>query len=300
MMQLEPGQQSALVLQPPHAGTHWFVKHTKGGPDPLGLGTHGMPLQQSALEAHEPPGLTHWASLQRGTPRLSCLQVSLTSQLPLQQSHDALQEVFESLHTAPLGLHPVEFWQTPTVFGATIEQVDGPPWGMLGLPTDPQQSVSFVQRSPMTWQPLAGWHTETPVGPNGAQSRLQHAPPQPGRPPSFTMAPEQSVPSTAVQFAPPPDGWLQVPSVAPVATVQMPPQQSSPVWHTSPFWPQNEETAHTAPWQSPEQQSDAFAQELPSVVQPPGLSVAHVPPVQVPLQHCDPDAQALPFDVHAG
>jgi hypothetical protein len=150
MTQLEPGQQSALVLQSPQVGTHWFEKQTNGGPEELGFGTHGAPLQQSALEAHEPPGLTHCDSLQRGTPRLSCLQVSSFSQLPLQQSHDALHEVVASLQTAPFGLQPVGFWQTPTVLGGTIPQVDGPPWGMFGLPTDPQQSVSFVQRSPTT------------------------------------------------------------------------------------------------------------------------------------------------------
>ncbi len=299
MMQLVPGQQSALVLHPPQVGTHWFAEHTKGAPDP-GFGTQGAPLQQSALDAHDAPAFTHCPSLHRGTPRLSCLHVSIVSQLPLQQSHEALQEVVASLHTAPFGLHPVGFLQTPTVLGATIEQVDGPPCGMLGLPTEPQQSVSLVQRSPTTWQPLAGWHTSTPVGPKGAHSRLQQAPPQLGNPPSVATVPLQSVPSTAVQFAPPPDGWLHVPRDAPAATVQMPPQQSSPVAQTSPFWPQNEVTAQTPPWHRPEQQSDAFAQVLPSVVHPVGASGVHVPPVQVPLQHSPPPAHALPLDVHAG
>ena len=49
----EPGQQSAVVEQVPHAFTHWALKHTSGGVAPaVGLGTQGTPPQQSALEAH--------------------------------------------------------------------------------------------------------------------------------------------------------------------------------------------------------------------------------------------------------
>jgi hypothetical protein len=43
------------------------------------------------------------------------------------------------------------------------------------------------------------------------------------------------VPSTALQFDAPLGGWPQTPSVAPLLTVQMPPQQSAPVVQTSPF-----------------------------------------------------------------
>jgi hypothetical protein len=112
----------------------------------------------------------------------------------------------------------------------------------------------------------------------------------------------QSVPSTALQLAPPEEGWLHVPSDAPasVATVQTPPQQSSPDWQTSPFCSQNEETAHTPAWQRPEQQSDALAHVLPSVVHPPGFNVAHEPAEHAPLQQPPFVVQAFPFDVHAG
>ncbi len=41
------------------------------------------------------------------------------------------------------------------------------------VPSAPQQSLSLRQRSPLTLHPLAGWHTRTPVGAKGAQSRLQ-------------------------------------------------------------------------------------------------------------------------------
>jgi hypothetical protein len=59
----------------------------------------------------------------------------------------------------------------------------------------PQQSESWVQRSPVTWHPLAGWHTSTPVGPNGAHSALQQLPPQAMAPASVT-SPPHTVPST--------------------------------------------------------------------------------------------------------
>ena len=60
---------------------------------------------------------------------------------------------------------------------------------------EPQQSLSVRQRSPVTWQPLAGWHTSRPVGPKGAQRALQQLPPQAITPASVTVPP-QTVPST--------------------------------------------------------------------------------------------------------
>ena len=70
-------------------------------------------MQQSALVAHAPPEGKQVATLHRGMPRLSCRHVSAW-QLPLQQSHDELHEMFARRHTSPLGLHPVGFTQTPT------------------------------------------------------------------------------------------------------------------------------------------------------------------------------------------
>jgi hypothetical protein len=64
-----PGQQSALLVQPPHAGMHCMPEHTYGGIPP-GLGTQGNPPQQFALDAHAAPASTH-APEQRGTPTLS-------------------------------------------------------------------------------------------------------------------------------------------------------------------------------------------------------------------------------------
>ena len=106
-----------------------------------GLGTHGAPPQQFALDAHEPPAFTHCAPAHRGTPTLSCLQVSFTSQLPLQQSHDELQELVFSLHTSPSGLHPIGFRQTPSVPGDEPAHVTGWP-DPPGRPAEPQQSLS--------------------------------------------------------------------------------------------------------------------------------------------------------------
>jgi hypothetical protein len=68
----------------------------------------------------------------------------------------------------------------------------------------------------------------TPVGPYGAHKRLQHVP-----------QPLQYSPSTPpVQRVAPGFGALHVPSVAPAALVQMPPQQSLPRTHASPDWMQ--------------------------------------------------------------
>jgi hypothetical protein len=149
---VSPGQQSALVVQPPHLGTQASLKHTNGEPPSTsaGFGTHGTSLQQSALDAHDEPAGTHVTPVHRGTPRLSCLHVSLFSQLPLQQSHEALHDEVDSLHTSPFGLHPVGLPQTPTTLGGVMVHVTGPPLGMTGMPTEPQQSVSLAQRSPTT------------------------------------------------------------------------------------------------------------------------------------------------------
>ena len=89
-------------------------------------------------------------------------------------------------------------------------------------PVAPQQSALLRQRSPSTRQPCAGWQMLTPVGPYGAQRRLQQLP---------QLPPAQTVPSTAVQFTEPLAGWLQRPGLEPLTgwplgAVQMPPQQS--------------------------------------------------------------------------
>jgi hypothetical protein len=145
------------------------------------LGTHGLPLQQSALVAHAPPGLLQVASAQRGTPSLSCLQVPAKLPMPVQQSVRALHELVEILHTSPVGSQPMGSEQTP------FWQVTG--WLEVGNPAsanaaEPQQSLLVLQVSPTTWQPVAGWQTSTPVGPYGAHERLQQAPPHAGIPPS--------------------------------------------------------------------------------------------------------------------
>jgi hypothetical protein len=49
------------------------------------------------------------------------------SQLPAQQSQEALQLIVLSLHTSPSGLQPIGLRQTPTVLGGVIEQVTGMP-----------------------------------------------------------------------------------------------------------------------------------------------------------------------------
>jgi hypothetical protein len=54
----------------------------------------GLPLQQSALDAHDAPASAHSAAgkAQRGTPTLSCLQPSAWH-LSVQQSHVSLHVI---------------------------------------------------------------------------------------------------------------------------------------------------------------------------------------------------------------
>jgi hypothetical protein len=123
-----------------------------------------MLLQQLALEAQDPPGMTHTAGPQRGTPSLSRWQVSRFSQLPAQQSHEALHDIVASLQTSPSGLQPMGLRQMPTGLPGWMLQVTGL-FGSPGRPAEPQQSLSWVHTSPTTWQPVAGWQMKTLVGP---------------------------------------------------------------------------------------------------------------------------------------
>jgi hypothetical protein len=289
-----PPQQSELSVQLPHAATQLVAPHTYGG-EPAVLGTHGSPLQQSALDAHALPAPTHATPVHRGTPTLSALHVSIVLQLPAQQSHDALHDIVASLHTSPFGLHPWGLTQTPTLLPAGIEQTTGLP-EPPGSPAAPQQSVSRMHRSPTGWQPLAVWQTSTPVGPYGAQRRLQHEPPHVG-----AVVPEapQTVPSTIEQLAEPAEGCPHVPYVLPLAIVQTPPQQSDGAEHTSPDWRQYDDAAHRPPVQSCEQHCEFCVHVLPSVRQA-ALSVSHVPDVHAPLQHCEAAVQEPPSETHVG
>jgi len=86
------------------------------------------------------------------------------------------------------------------------------------------------------WQPLGGWQMSTPVAANGRQERLQQSPPQLGSvPPVKTAPPLHASPATVQPPAPEAVTVLHVPSVAPAAIAQLPPQQSSAVEHASPF-----------------------------------------------------------------
>jgi hypothetical protein len=80
--QVDPGQQSALMLHDPPAGTHAEVKQRSM---PESSGTHGAPLQQSLEDAHSSPVLRQAERpLQRGTPSLSSWQQSLLAMQPQQ------------------------------------------------------------------------------------------------------------------------------------------------------------------------------------------------------------------------
>jgi hypothetical protein len=238
-----PEQQSAVSVHCPHAGMQLIPEQTNGGvPPSTGLGTQGAVLQQLALLAQAPPASTHWAGEQRGTPTLSWWQVSRFSQLPAQQSHDELHDVVANLQTSPSGLQPIGRRQTPTVDGGVMTHVTGLP-DPPGRPVEPQQSPSCVHKSPTTWQPLAGWQTNTPVGPQGAHARLQQGPPHGGTPPSGTVAVvAQRIPSTRPQLAGPPGGVNeQVPRDCPAAMLHWPVQQLVLFAHASPGCPQKED-----------------------------------------------------------
>jgi hypothetical protein len=234
------------------------------------------------------------------------LQVSSVSQLPAQQSHDELHDIVASLQTSPFGLQPIGLRQIPTGPPPLVSHVTGlfePP----GNPLEPQQSASTRQRSPTGWHPLAGWQTRTPVGPHGAQARLQQGPPQAGRPLSRKVAPPsgpeppQSCPSSSPQLAGPPGAdAAQVPSVWPLAMVHEPVQQSPFVAHASPGWTQNDDDWHVPPEQSPEQQLVLEEQALP-IVEQVVLSAVQVPPApQTWLQHWLLEVQGSVSDWQAG
>jgi hypothetical protein len=181
-----------------------------GAPASAEFGTHGSPPQQSALVEQALPAAVQAAFVQRGTPTLSGLHVSWVSQLPEQQSHEALHDLLASLQTSPFGLQEIGLRQTPSGPPAVKSHVTLPEPGP-GRPAAPQQSRSWEHTSPTTWQPLAGWQTRTPVGPNGAHRRLQHDPPHDGTPASGFTMPPQTVPSTIEQFAAVVGGAPQVP-----------------------------------------------------------------------------------------
>jgi hypothetical protein len=105
------------------------------------------------------------------------------------------------------------------------------------------------------------------------------------------------MPSVRSQLAAPAGGEEQVPLVAPVAMVQMPPQQSVPMVQVSPFWPQNEGELQMPPEQSREQHSAPPAQALPRLLHV-GLSGTHMPPVQLPLQQSELALHAWLSEVH--
>ena len=80
-------------------------------------------------------------------------------------------------------------------------------------------------------------------------------------------------------------GIEQVPSVAPIALAQRPPQHSLSVAQASPNWVQNDGCPSQMPLvHSFEQQSPFIVQELPDVRHD-GFRGAHVPPLQFWLQH---------------
>jgi hypothetical protein len=180
------------------------------------------------------------------------------------------------------------FVQMPILAPACMSQLPLPaPGNPLAL-SPPQQSVSFKHRSPVTWQPLAGWQMSTPDGP-GAHRRLQQSP-----------QPLHSCPSTLVQYAGPVGGAAQEPTVWPVAITQLAVQQSPSRPHASPGWMQKDAPSAQCLLAShrPEQQPALAAQSLPAVLHLELSAVQVLLAPQVPPQHSALLVQALPSDTH--
>lgn len=86
----------------------------------------------------------------------------------------------------------------------------------------------------------------------------------------------------------------QIPSVAPVSFVQMPPQQSVSLEQASPVWVQNETLAEQTPFeQTEEQQSELLLQVLPEVLQPVFSGMQTLPPPSPPAAQLPPQHSAL-------
>jgi hypothetical protein len=126
---------------------------------------------------------------------------------------------------------------------------------------------------------------------------LQQLPPHVGSVPPVVAAP-QIVPAVVHPPEPAASSALHVPSVAPAALVQLPPQQSTSVPHASPFWTQNDAAAAQTPfWQSCEQQSPLAVHGLPEVLHV-VLSGVHLPAVHLPPQHAPSAVHAPLSAVH--
>ena len=164
-----PVQQSAVVVQPPAAGTH-DVPHLRGAPPSVTfVGTQGSPQQSALLEQTSPvlgPASAQLPTpVQRGIPTMSCWQtVGSLFTFPAQQLFSALQVPEASLQIAPAPRHEPPLSQRPTDSPAAMLHVTKlfvfPP----GSSAEPQQSLLARQRSPVGWHPLGAWHTSTPVG----------------------------------------------------------------------------------------------------------------------------------------
>jgi hypothetical protein len=117
-------------------------------------------------------------------------------------------------HTSPSGSQLFGLLQVPmggfvpAIMLHVMLPAPGPPTG------PPQQSVSLVQMSPTTRQPLATWQVRPPVA-VVAHSRLQQLVPS-----------VQDCPSTLQLPEPVPLNAVQVPAVFPAALVHAPLQQS--------------------------------------------------------------------------
>jgi hypothetical protein len=213
----------------------------------------------------------------------------------LQAWSSGLQMTPGMLQTLPFEQRPNSWVGTPlaqvTVFGLPLTL------SIFGEPDHPQQSLSFLQISPVGAQPDAGWQIRKPwAAPLPAQILVQHSPPHDG---TGSSASPQTVPF-GEQFGVPPAGArLQVPRTAPGALPQTPPQHSKSCEQASPIWKQNDGAPSQIPFVHAFEQQSPFAPHgLPEVLQE-SLSGTHFPSApQVAPQHWPSTVQSSPSAVH--
>ena len=258
---------------------------------PPGLGTQGLPLQQSALVAHAVPPS---CAVHVGAPRDADVVLPAGRVLVAEARAAVLVGVAGGHHELA---HVAVGRASHVLLAVAAEQTTA--WPDVGRPAsmracEPQHSLSLVQVSPSTWHPVAGWQTLTPVGPQGPHARLQHEPPQP---PSRSETGMHSWPSTCVQL-PPKVNWPQVPMVRRWGWCTC--RRSSRCWgaHVARLGAARRGLADVAAAR-PEQQSPLAVHALPSVLQL-GLSAAHLPGGARQLQHWLLPVHEVPSEMHAG
>jgi hypothetical protein len=166
---------------------------------------------------------------------LHCPLLPVASQQSLRIAFDEQPPFPVKWHTSPSGTQALpQVCPLGQLFGSGAEHV--PTFGCIGSITQrmrpapgtvpiavespPQQSLSVWQRSPVTWQPEAGWQIFDVLVPYGAHNELQ----QPVQP-LHTMPSTEQLDATCAH----------VPATEPLGTSHAPVQQSPSLKQMSPI-----------------------------------------------------------------